>query len=289
MDLAALKKELLHDARSRTRARLSNIRLPNNQRAHVSVLNTAARGACAEIRARILQEPDLRRRQDALMTARYVEAVLLIELRQRAWAYDYMSLSRRAGELWHEFAAAAWEAPARSDHRRRAAPAFARTLQDVRTQLAGALPGDIIGRQALESVDSLIRLAGNVNLKTDQVFEIGGRLHAADLKGGFGSNEKGNTERLERVAQAYRMVDSECCLSLLIRDTEGNGYLDRLRRGGLWAVAQGEDAYAAIDEFTGSRCLELRRHVTHFEADLAPDIWRALASSPGDLTSYLSW
>lgn len=68
----------------------------------------------------------------------------------------------------------------------------------------------------------------------------------ADCKSGFGSNKKGNTNRLLLVASIYQHIEPEdyrCLLLVRAPGDENNHYLQILKRSDLWEVYCGAETY----------------------------------------------
>ena len=73
------------------------------------------------------------------------------------------------------------------------------------------------------------------NLECDLHFTDGTTKYIVDFKSGFGSNEKGNTNRLLLVGSIYQNIETENykCL-IFVRSTENNHYLTTLQK--LWSM-----------------------------------------------------
>ena len=169
--------------------------------------------------------------------------VVMLESRNSVWPYEYMSFSRRVGELWEPFCTLCFDAPMRSDFALFVPPVFS----DVRKRLAREIE-DFIRRLPLSQAqkDGLLGYynkvwslvtSGAIKLALDLHFTLGESRYVVDFKSGFGSNEKGNTNRLLLVASVYRNIEPEDyrCI-LLVRSDENNHYLETLRNSGLWEV-----------------------------------------------------
>ena len=219
----------------------------------------------------------------------YCATIVALEYRNMVWSYDYMSLSRRVGELWERVCRAAWSHPSAPDLRSVAAPDFetiAAALRDRMRRIAA--PGMEADANRLAS--QMLDLIGDVNMKGDGVFERRGRPLAIDFKSGFGSNEKGNTERLLRIGRAYRLWNPETRLALLVRQSgRNNRYLDRLAGDGTWEVHCGPAAYEVMREATGADLERLFALVVDFGGDLSSRFWNRLSAAGQDLEHYLEW
>ncbi len=101
-----------------------------------------------------------------------------------------------------------------------------------------------------EKVWSLVT-SGEIQLELDLHFVSQGQKYVVDFKSGFGSNEKGNTNRLLLVATIYKnLSDSYKCL-LFVRAEENNSYFNTLKNSGIWEAYCGNEAYYKIREFSG--------------------------------------
>ena len=101
------------------------------------------------------------------------------------------------------------------------------------------------GKAILKQYQQAIDLLGNINLTEDEYCMVGEKRFVIDFKSGFGSNEKGNTERLLTVAKIYGLLPEshECVLVVRAAEDEGNNYLQVLKTSGLWKVCCGPAAH----------------------------------------------
>lgn len=227
-------------------------------------------------------------KQQAMLVIQYCTSVISLEYRHMVWPYEYMALSRRVGELWERFCRAAWDHPSRINVHRIEAPQFSTVGETLRNRLVESLREEF-KTTAISDIETLFKLVGEINMKEDEMFMLEDVPHIIDFKSGFGSNEKGNTLRLLTVGQAYKLWNPDTKLLLLVRQEQNNNYLNVLKRSGLWDVRCGDSAYDAIDGFTGSNVVSLRKEVIDFEKDLSKFFWDDLSSHLSDLTSYLKW
>ena len=227
-------------------------------------------------------------KQQALLVIQYCTSVISLEYRHMVWPYEYMALSRRVGELWERFCRAAWDRPSRANVHRMEAPSFSSVGDSLRNRLEASLK-DESKKSAIPDIETLFHLVGEINMKEDEMFTLDGTPHIIDFKSGFGSNEKGNTLRLQTVGHAYKLWNPDTKLLLLVRQEQNNNYLNVIKRSGLWDVRCGDEAYAAIDELTGSNVQALRSQVIDFQSDLSDEFWNDLSSHLSDMASYLQW
>ena len=192
------------------------------------------------------------------LMVQYAGYVAMIEGRNQIWPYEYMAFSRRMGELWQGFCQLAFDYPIRPLR-----PIVPPLFSDVRRSLHREL-SDYIQNLPLEETQKqelhryyqkvwMLVDSGEVSLELDLHFEQDGQKVVVDFKSGFGSNEKGNTNRLLLVATIYRnLVETYRCL-LLVRSPEdqNNHYFRTLRDSTVWEAYCGAAAYDKIGEFTG--------------------------------------
>ena len=230
----------------------------------------------------------------AILMTQYAGFLAMIDGRNQIWPYEYMAFSRRMGELWQAFCQLAFDYPIRPLR-----PIIPPLFSDVRRSLQGELAAYIAQLPLTDSQkDELHKYyrkvwmlvdSGEVSLELDLHFEQDNQKIVVDFKSGFGSNEKGNTNRLLLVATIYKnLVDSYRCL-LLVRSPEdqNNHYFRTLRDSSVWEAYSGPAAYDQIGQFTG---FDLRGWInTHVD-------WMAhLDTSTSDLVrrenmeGYVQW
>ena len=225
-------------------------------------------------------------RQQRQIVLQYCVSVAYFEYRHAVWPYEYMTLSRRVGELWEKFCSSAWDFPARSDVKRISPPSFEHVLDQIRESLLRATK-DNRAITVARIFDDLRDVIGVVNMKEDEVFTVGDTPFVIDFKSGFGSNEKGNMLRIRAIGKAYRLWNSEVCLLLLVRQESNNNYLNVIEREELWEVYCGSKAYAMIDRLTGSNIEWIRKNIIDFRGDLSQNLWNDFEAA--ELTDYLRW
>ena len=116
------------------------------------------------------------------------------------------------------------------------------------------MPLSIEDKQALKTyyakVWSLVS-SGEIQLELDLHFSHNGQKYVVDFKSGFGSNEKGNTNRLLLVATIYHNLDENYKCLLFVRAEENNSYFNTLKNSGIWNAYCGNEAYQKIKEYSG--------------------------------------
>jgi hypothetical protein len=221
----------------------------------------------------------------------YCSLVVNLESRNQVVAYHYMDFSRRIGEVWEDFCMICWAAPANTELKRLKPPSFA----TVRTKLLDEFSALVAGGRAtnskaiLEQYQQVIDLLGNINLTEDEYCVVGKKRFVIDFKSGFGSNEKGNTERLLTVAKIYDLLPEahECVLVVRAAEDEGNNYLQVLKASGLWKVCCGPAAYEFIKTLTGfDLAVWIGKNVA-FHEDMEIEAYQHLKQQ--GLTKYVVW
>ena len=160
---------------------------------------------------------------EGILMITYCNYVVMLEVRHSVWPYEYMAFSRRIGELWEPFCKLAFEYPV-NDLELFVPPLFS----DVKKKLVTEIK-DYINKLNLtkEEKDQLLKYynkvwrlvtSGEIQLELDLHFIYEGKKYVVDFKSGFGSNEKGNTNRLLLVASIYHNLEEGYDIKTWIRD-----------------------------------------------------------------------
>ena len=230
----------------------------------------------------------------AVLLLTYSNYVVMLESRNEVWPYEYMAFSRRIGELWEPFCKLCFDYPLR-DVEYFVPPLFA----DVQRQLQAEIE-DYIGTLTISEAQkkqllhyyrkvwSLVT-SGEIKLELDLHFRLGDRKFNIDFKSGFGSNEKGNTNRLLLVATIYKNLEDNHTCVLLVRSQEdrNNHYFQTLKNSSVWEAYCGTEAYRKIHEYSGFEIQAwIQEHI-----DWCNDLNKATSKHfcDNDLDQYLSW
>ena len=216
----------------------------------------------------------------------YCFSVVSLEYRHRLWEYEYMSLSRRNGELWESFCKTAWDCP-NTNTVRICEPNFFQIRDNIYHSLRELIENHGNKDKIISKFDDVFKLIGAINMKEDEIFMINDIIHVIDFKSGFGSNEKGNTLRLIAVGEAYKLWNPKTQLLILVRQQENNNYLQKLKRDSHWNVYCGYYSYIKIDEFTRSGICYVIDNIVDFEHDLSDSFIDFLKKE--SLLEYLKW
>lgn len=194
---------------------------------------------------------------ECVLMITYTNDVVMLESRNSIWEYDYMAFSRRVGELWEPFCKLCFRFPLTSISSF-VPPLFSEVKENLTTEITTYI--DTLSIQAGEKeqlkryYDKVWNLvtSGEIQLECDLHFTDGRTKFIVDFKSGFGSNEKGNTNRLLLVGSIYHNIESENykCL-IFVRSTDNNHYLTTLQNSGVWETSCGTETYSKIHQFTG--------------------------------------
>jgi hypothetical protein len=229
-----------------------------------------------------------------LLLITYTNYVVMLDMRNMIWKYDYMSFSRRIGELWEPFCKLCFY------HSLKPLTLFIPPLfSDVKEMMSKEIEEFIDGLNILKNekielksyykkVWSMVT-SGEIQLELDLHFCQNNKKYNIDFKSGFGSNEKGNTNRLLLVATIFKNIDSNYENLLLVRsrEDENNQYFKRLKNSKIWSCTCYNDTYSKINDFTGFNIKKWIEQNMNWEADLLPSTIIHLKDN--DLLKYLDW
>ncbi|APY10175.1 hypothetical protein BWZ22_02515 [Seonamhaeicola sp. S2-3] len=229
---------------------------------------------------------------ECVLMVTYCNYVVMLEVRHSVWPYEYMAFSRRIGELWEPFCKLAFEYPI-NDLELFVPPLFA----DVKKQLADEIEDYINGLNLSdEEKEQLIKyynkvwslvMSGEIQLELDLHFIFEGKKYVVDFKSGFGSNEKGNTNRLLLVASIYQNLEDNYEPLIFVRAAENNNYFNTLKNSGIWSAFSGSETYDELYKYSGFDIRSWINQNVNWAEDLDDDFVEHLESN--DLTQYLTW
>ena len=193
---------------------------------------------------------------ECILMITYCNIVVMIESRNSVRPYEYMDFSRRIGELWDPFCKLCFYYPI-NDLSLFIPPLFSEVKKKMTDEIADYIDKlTLTVKEKLElkeyyaKVWSLVS-SGEIQLELDLHFSINDQKYVVDFKSGFGSNEKGNTNRLLLVATIYQNLDENYKCLLLVRAEENNRYFNTLKNSGIWEVYCGGEAYLQIKSYSG--------------------------------------
>ncbi|MFO7867870.1 MAG: hypothetical protein R6U95_01055 [Bacteroidales bacterium] len=229
---------------------------------------------------------------EAVFMVTYCNYVVMLEVRHSVWPYEYMAFSRRIGELWEPFCKLAFEFPV-NDLELFIPPLFS----DVKKKLASEIEDYINSLnlsqkqkgQLLKYYNKVWGLvtSGEIKLELDLHFIYEGKKYVVDFKSGFGSNEKGNTNRLLLVASIYHNLEEGYEPLIFVRSPENNNYFNTLKNSGIWNVFSGNETYDEIHKYTGYDIKTWIRNNISWKDDLHVEFSNFLDDN--NLSQYLTW
>lgn len=230
---------------------------------------------------------------ECVLTITYANDVVMLESRNSVWEYDYMAFSRRVGELWEPFCKLCFKYPS-ANISAFVPPLFSEVKECLTTEIMtyiDALNIKVCEKGELkryyDKVWNLVT-SGEIQLECDLHFTDGQTKYIVDFKSGFGSNEKGNTNRLLLVGSIYQNIekDNYKCM-IFVRSTDNNHYLATLRNSGVWETICGADAYLKISYFTGFDIKNWIERNIDWMNDFVPQMRNTVIRN--GLQSYLTW
>ena len=222
----------------------------------------------------------------------YTSYVVMLETRNSIWPYDYMAFSRRIGELWEPFCKNCFYFPTRNISIYEP-PMFDEVKNRLATDIETFVNGLPILDQEKVQLQSYYNLvwnlvtSGQIQMKEDLHFKDGDIKYVVDFKSGFGSNEKGNTNRLLLVGNIYQSLNDNYRCLIFVRSTENNHYLQTLQNSGIWETSTGEVTYRKIEIFTGYDIAAWIQNNISWMNDFKPEMSTFVREN--NLESYLVW
>lgn len=224
-------------------------------------INESLNQTKATLLATLLQQAEKekwtnREKLECILMITYCNIVVMIESRNSVRAYEYMDFSRRVGELWDPFCKLCFYYPI-NDISLFVPPLFSEVKRKLTSEIVEYIQNLTIAdeektvlREYYDKVWSLVT-SGEIQLELDLHFSDGEQNYVVDFKSGFGSNEKGNTNRLLLVATIYQNLDENYKCLLFVRAEENNSYFNTLKKSGIWEAYCGTEAYEKIKDYSG--------------------------------------
>lgn len=230
---------------------------------------------------------------ECVMMITYTNDVVMLEVRNSVWEYEYMAFSRRVGELWEPFCKLCFVYPL-TDIRLFIPPLFEEVKQNLTNEISNYIDGLRIKKDEKTQLKKYYNkvwglvTSGEIKLECDLHFTDGTNKYVVDFKSGFGSNEKGNTNRLLLVGSIYQNIETENykCL-IFVRSTENNHYLTTLQNSGVWGISCGATAYERIEHFTGYNIHDWIDCNVDWMNDFTPQMRESVLRN--GLENYLIW
>lgn len=230
---------------------------------------------------------------ECVLMVTYTNYVVMLENRNTVWEYDYMAFSRRIGELWEPFCKLCFQYPI-NNITLFVPPLFSEVKRDLTREIEEYISKLGITEEEKQQLKKYYNkvwglvTSGEIKLECDLHFTDGTKKYIVDFKSGFGSNEKGNTNRLLLVGSIYQNIKDgnfECLI--FVRSTDNNHYLNTLRNSNVWTTFCGNEAYSQILHYSG---FDIHRWIEcniDWIEDFSPSMRSTIKSK--NLESYLIW
>jgi len=296
------KAKLLEYFRSRAKeccVDVESIYGSSQYKKRTSEINSRIKAVAEQLRSHVLQIAqknswDNKTILETLLMIQYAESLSALECRNNFWSYDYMSFSRRMGELWEKYCYLCFEYPCN------AIQLFTPPLFDDLKQFLTSEFEEYINKLPISEIQKIellkyyakvwkIVVSGDINLQLDCHFTDGEFKYNIDFKSGFGSNEKGNTNRLLLVGTLYSFFQKNYRCILLVRSEEddNNHYFRTLKQSIIWEAYCAQEAYMKIYEYTGFNLASWFHENVHWQNDLSPEFVHHICSQ--NLMKYIQW
>ncbi len=291
------KQEWLNEFRQKSSVILDSVDFNDEKRAS-KVINNYLNKMKKEAIKNVEQEyKGIKGNEDLLneiLLITYASNIVMLECRNKVWKYDYMTFSRRIGELWELFCKLTFEysikplkiikAPKYEDIKnyiKKSAHDFIDEL-DLNIKLKNELI-------EYYNVPWTFLDSGGIKLSLDLHFTQDNVNYNCDFKSGFSSNEKGNTNRLLLVASIYSNIGDYEKTILFVRQEEeiNNHYLVTLKNSQKWDVYCAEDCYQTMKKFTDFDLREWLNINADWQNDIDDEFKNHLIEN--DLIKYLTW
>lgn len=258
------KGELLSYFRDRSSEFLTEIKqryAENQSDKRARAINVCLNETKTKLITTILQQAEKEKwthqeKLECLLIITYCNIVVMIESRNSVRPYEYMDFSRRVGELWDPFCKLCFYYPV-NDVSLFIPPLFSEVKKKFTDEIVDYITNLNIApeekeelKRYYEKVWSLVS-SGEIQLELDLHFVSNGQKYVVDFKSGFGSNEKGNTNRLLLVASIYKNLSDNFRCLLFVRAEENNSYFNTLKNSGIWEAYCGNEAYPKIRGYSG--------------------------------------
>ncbi|MDR1997463.1 MAG: hypothetical protein LBQ83_03985 [Candidatus Margulisbacteria bacterium] len=232
---------------------------------------------------------------ESILLTTYTNYVSMIEARNRIWEYEYMSFSRRIGELWEPFCQLCWQYPLANDITFFVPPLFSDVKRELTNEVNQFIKSLHISQEQKDELESYYKkvwslvTSGEVKLELDLHFFKGNSRFVADFKSGFSSNEKGNANRLLLVASVYKILKEQynCLIFVRSEEEKNNHYLQTLKSSGLWEVYCSQETYQKIYDFTGFNLSKWLAQNVNWNDDFTKKISKHIKEN--NLEQYLIW
>jgi len=203
-----------------------------------------------------------------------------------------MDFSRRVGELWDPFCKLCFYYPI-NDVSLFIPPLFSEVKRKLTAEIVDCIDKLNISNEEKEELKRYYDkvwsfvTSGEIKLELDLHFISQDQKYVVDFKSGFGSNEKGNTNRLLLVASIYKSLSEDFKCLLFVRADENNSYFNTLKNSGIWDAYCGNETYHKIKEYSGYDLKKWIEKNMDWTNDFMPETVDHLEEN--NLLQYLLW
>jgi len=301
-DLCKKKQDLLGYFRDRASESLDEVKLSYGTtqfKEQATAMNNANHETKENLLKALLQKADTEKWHNreilpCVLMLTYAHYIVMLEYRNEVWPYEYMTFSRRIGELWQPFCQLCFDYPIKN-LTLFVPPLFSEVRLKLTTEIdeyIAQLP--ISSRQKKDLMKYYNKVwglvaSGEIKLELDLHFEQSGTRFVVDFKSGFGSNEKGNTNRLLLVGSIYRNLEEnyECLLLVRAEEDRNNNYFQILKKSSIWKAYCGRETYQKIKNYSGFDIRKWIEKNIDWAADFKSDMMQYIRDN--NLEQYLIW
>jgi len=294
------KTELLHYYRSRAEEFLSEIKLTfgNTQyKEQASAINKSLIETKDILLATLLQTAENEKwsnqeKLESILMITYTNYIVMLESRNDVWPYEYMTFSRRIGELWEPFCKLCFAYPI-NKVTLFIPPLFSEVKKKLSDEIEVYIDKLKISKEEKEQLKKYyykvwgLVTSGEIKLELDLHFIYKNQKFVVDFKSGFGSNEKGNTNRLLLVASIYQNLEENYNCMIFVRADENNHYFQTLKNSGIWDAFSGAEAYNQMNLFSGFDIKSWIELNVNWENDFKKETMQFFKQN--NLDQYLIW
>ncbi len=294
------KAELLQYYRSRAEEFLSEIKLTygNTQyREQASAINKSLIETKDILLATLLQTAENEKwsnqeKLESILMITYTNYIVMLESRNDVWPYEYMTFSRRIGELWEPFCKLCFAYPI-NKVTLFIPPLFSEVKKKLSDEIEVYIDKLKISKEEKEQLKKYyykvwgLVTSGEIKLELYLHFIYNNQKFVVDFKSGFGSNEKGNTNRLLLVASIYQNLEENYKCMIFVRADENNHYFQTLKNSGIWDAFSGADAYNQMNLFSGFDIKSWIELNVNWEKDFKKESMQFFKQN--NLDQYLIW
>jgi len=229
---------------------------------------------------------------ESILMITYTNYIVMLESRNDVWPYEYMTFSRRIGELWEPFCKLCFAYPI-NKVTLFIPPLFSEVKKKLSDEIEVYIDKLKISKEEKEQLKKYyykvwgLVTSGEIKLELDLHFIYKNQKFVVDFKSGFGSNEKGNTNRLLLVASIYQNLEENYNCMIFVRADENNHYFQTLKNSGIWDAFSGAEAYNQMNLFSGFDIKSWIELNVNWENDFKKETMQFFKQN--NLDQYLIW